>query len=135
MTSTETAPGGTDNLSNQETDRLISSSKVEGTAVFNRGGERLGTVVNFMLDKYSGQVAYAVLTTAGSGRSEGSHYPLPWKVLTYDTGRGGYVIDLDRDKLRSAPTYKAGEEPDWSDQAFGRSVHDYYDVPLYFGAH
>ena len=38
-----------------ETDRLISSSKVEGTAAYNTQGERLGTVLNFMVDKFTGK--------------------------------------------------------------------------------
>ena len=44
-------------VATEETDRLIASDKVEGTAVYNRQGERLGTVYNLMIDKYSGQVA------------------------------------------------------------------------------
>ena len=48
-----------------ETDRLIASNKVEGTAVYNRTGEHLGEVYNFMVDKYSGQVAYAVMSFGG----------------------------------------------------------------------
>ena len=37
-----------------ETDRLIASDKVEGTAVYNRQGERLGSIHNFMVGKRSG---------------------------------------------------------------------------------
>ena len=48
-----------------ETSRLIASNKVEGTAVYNRQGERLGSVYNFMVDKMSGQVAYAVISFGG----------------------------------------------------------------------
>jgi len=118
-----------------ETDRLISSSKVEGTAVYNLQGERLGTVSNFMVDKFTGQVAYAVMSFGGFLSLGEAYHPLPWKVLTYDTGKRGYLIDLDRGKLESAPSYTPGEEPDWSDQAFSQRVHDYYDLPLYFGAH
>ena len=33
-----------------ETRRLIASNKVEGTLVYNRAGEELGTVYNFMVD-------------------------------------------------------------------------------------
>ncbi len=130
-----TTSGRDESLARDETDRLISSSKVEGTAVYNRQGARLGTVAHFMVDKYTGQVAYAVMTTEAGPAGGAHHHPLPWRVLTYDTGIGGYVVDLDEDKLKGAPRYRAGEEPDWSDQAFGKSVHDYYDVPLYLGAH
>src|SRR5215217_302373 len=48
---------GSGSVATDETDRLIASNKVEGTAVYDRQGERLGTVYNFMVDKRSGQVA------------------------------------------------------------------------------
>jgi hypothetical protein len=38
-------------------------------------------------------------------------HPLPWKVLTYDTKLGGYVIDLNKDTLRNAPSYAMDEAP------------------------
>src|SRR4051794_38462441 len=40
-----------------ETSDLIASDKVEGTAVYNAAGDRLGTVHNFMVGKRSGKVA------------------------------------------------------------------------------
>ena len=43
-----------------ETRDLIASNKVEGTAVYSATGEKLGSVYNFMVDKRSGKVAYAV---------------------------------------------------------------------------
>ena len=51
-------------VATDETSRLIASNKVEGTAVYNREGERLGSIYNFMVDKMSGQVAYAVMSSA-----------------------------------------------------------------------
>ena len=61
-TTTRTGAGS---VATDETDRLIASNKVEGTAVYNRQGDRLGDVYNFMVDKYSGQVAYAVMSFGG----------------------------------------------------------------------
>jgi len=115
-------------IATDETSRLIASDKVEGTAVFNREGERLGTISRFMVDKRSGQVDYAVLSFGGLFGMGQDHYPLPWKVLTYDTSRGGYVVDLDRSVLESAPRYAADREPAY-DEAYGREVHGYYNVP------
>jgi len=83
------ATGGTGSAATDETDQLISSTKVEGTAVYNRQGERLGTVASFMVDKRSGQVAYAVMSFGGFLGLGKSCHPLPWHVLSYDTGRGG----------------------------------------------
>jgi hypothetical protein len=113
------------NVSTDETDRLIASNKVEGTAVYDRQGERLGSVYNFMVDKISGQVAYAVMSFGGFLGIGDSYHPLPWKSLTYDTGQGGYVVDIDRSRLEGAPSYRADEDP-WSDRAYGRNVYDYY---------
>ncbi|HYY84236.1 MAG TPA: PRC-barrel domain-containing protein [Beijerinckiaceae bacterium] len=108
-----------------ETTRLIASNKVEGTAVYNQEGEHLGSVYNFMVDKVSGQVAYAVMSFGGFLGLGDSYHPLPWKALRYDTKLGGYVVDLDKDRLAGAPSYRGGEDP-FADPAFGPKLTDYY---------
>jgi PRC-barrel domain len=123
QTTTET---GSRSVATDETDRLIASNKVEGTAVYNRQGERLGSVYNFMVDKRSGQVEYAVMSFGGFLGIGDSYHPLPWKSLTYDTSQGGYVVDLDKNRLQGAPSYSSSEVPDWSDPSYGRRVDDYY---------
>ena len=110
-----------------ETNRLIASSKVEGTTVYNRQGEKLGSVENFMVDKRSGKAEYAVLSFGGLFGLGQDHYPLPWDMLAYDTGKGGYVVDLDKAVLDKAPRYRAGEQPSYDDE-YGRSVYSYYGV-------
>ena len=82
-------------VATDETSRLIASSKVEGTAVFDRAGAQIGTVLNFMVDKVSGQVAYVVMSFGGFLGLGESHHPLPWRALTYSTELGGYVVDID----------------------------------------
>jgi len=120
------SPTGTDNTIRPESGRrLISADKVEGTAVFNRAGERLGTVENIMIDKISGRVAFAVMSFGGFLGIGENHHPLPWSVLTYDTTKGGYVVDLTREQLEGAPTYAAADNVDLSD-THGRRVYDYY---------
>ena len=113
------------NVATDETDRLIASDKVEGTAVYNRQGESLGSVYNFMVDKYTGKVAYAVMSFGGFLGIGDSYHPLPWESLDYDPKVGGYVVDLDRSKLEGAPTYRSSDNP-WSDREYGRRVYDYY---------
>src|SRR6267154_6694474 len=88
-----------------ETSSLISSGKVEGTVVYNRKGDRLGTLNHLMIDKVSGHVEYAVISFGGFLGIGESYHPLPWPALTYDPHMGGYVIDTDRDTLGQAPYY------------------------------
>jgi hypothetical protein len=114
-----------DGVAIDETPRLIASSKVEGTAVYNRQGEHLGAVYNFMVDKFTGQVGYVVMSFGGILGIGESYHPLPWRSLTYDTRLGGYVVDLDRDRLENAPRYGSGEDP-FADPDYGRRLDDYY---------
>jgi hypothetical protein len=126
-----TDAGGSGSVATEETDRLIASNKVEGTAVYDRQGERLGTVYNFMVDKRSGRVAYAVTSFGGFLGVGGSYHPLPWRALTYDTGLGGYVVDLDKDRLQGAPSYAESESPSW-DREYGSRIDRHYGVPSYY---
>src|SRR3979409_2720541 len=80
-------------LATDETDRLISSDKVEGTPVYNPKGERLGKVHHLMIDKYTGQVAYAVMSFGGFLGIGENYYPLPWSLLTYNTRLEGYEVN------------------------------------------
>jgi hypothetical protein len=118
-------------VATDETNRLISSDKTVGTAVYNRHGEHLGSVYNLMIDKYSGQVAYAVMSFGGFLGIGQRYHPLPWRTLTYDTRKGGYVVDIDRTRLETAPSYTSSTAPNWSDRAYGHRVDDYYGVPPY----
>ncbi|KZX89141.1 photosystem reaction center subunit H [Erythrobacter sp. HI0037] len=114
-----------------ETNRLIASNKVEGTAVYNREGEKLGSIYNFMVDKRSGQAEHAVLQFGGVFGLGSDYYPLPWDVLDYDTDQGGYVVDLDKSVLEKAPRFTADAEPAF-DRGYGREVYDYYGVTYPF---
>jgi hypothetical protein len=108
-----------------ETRRLIASSKVEGTPVFNPAGEQLGTIYNFMVDKITGQVAYVVMSFGGFLGIGEDYHPLPWRALTYDTRLGGYVVDIDKDRLEGAPRHGASEDPFVNDE-YGAKVDAYY---------
>jgi len=119
-------------VARDETSRLIAADKVNGTAVYNRTGDRIGTVYDVMLDKVSGKVAYAVMSFGGFLGIGERYHPLPWSVLEYDTGMGGYVVDLDRARLEGAPTYAANENIDWSDREWGQRVSDYYGTRPYW---
>ena len=120
---------GTDSntITRDETKDLISSDKVEGTAVYNRKGEKLGMINNFMVGKRNGRVEYAVLSFGGLFGMGERNYPLPWDVLTYDPDQGGYVVDLDKDRLKEAPSYERGSDPTY-DRTFGEQVYGYYGI-------
>jgi hypothetical protein len=109
-----------------ERHRLIASDRVEGTKVYNPADEMLGSIKNFLVDKLSGRVEYAVIQFGGILGVGNDYYPVPWDVLTYDTDQGGYVVDLSREQLENAPRHGA-EFPEY-DHNYGRRVFEYYGL-------
>jgi sporulation protein YlmC with PRC-barrel domain len=119
-------------LEAKETSRLISADKVEGTAVYNPAGEKIGKIENIMIDKQSGKVAYAVMSFGGFLGVGDKYYPLPWSMLKYDTRLSGYVVNLDKKVLEGAPAYESRDRIDWDDEKWSRRVHDHYGIAPYF---
>lgn len=114
-------------LAIDETDRLIASNKVEGTAVYGLDGDRLGSIYNFMVDKYSGKVEYAVMSYGGFLGMGTRYFPMPWKLLKYDTRIGGYRVEMTHRDLERAPSFDRSSEPRF-DTAYGERVHGWYGL-------
>jgi hypothetical protein len=114
----------------RETAGLIASDKVEGTPVYDARGEKIGSIERVMIDKRSGQVAYAVLSFGGFLGIGSDYYPIPWASLKYDTNLGGYRLDITEEQLKGAPKY-AGDSWDWENRERGREVYDYYGTPYF----
>ena len=111
---------------------LIGSDRVEGTNVYRSDGTKIGHIERIMLDKRSGQAAYAVMNFGGFlGLGEDS-YPLPWSVLTYNTSLGGYEVDVTDEQLKSAPRLREGESFDDGNRDRDTMIYGYYGVPPYW---
>jgi sporulation protein YlmC with PRC-barrel domain len=106
---------------------VISSDKVEGTAVYNGAGDKLGSIDDLMIDKRSGHIRYAVLEFGGFLGMGTDRYPIPWNVLRYDTEKDGYVIPLDRNILDKAPRYRPESVPTY-DNDYGSRIDSYYHM-------
>ncbi len=109
------------------THSVISSDKVEGTSVFNQAGDKLGSIDDLMIDKHSGHVRYAVMEFGGFLGMGTDRYPLPWSLLKDDAEKEGYVVPLDRDRMKDAPRYANECAPEYTGD-YGRAVNGYYGV-------
>lgn len=124
MTATQVGSRGLRDTARDETASLIASNKVEGTAVYGSDRNKIGRIENVMIDKFSGQVAYAVLSFGGWLGMGADHYALPWSMLKYNEELGGYVVNLTKDKLDRAPKYRSDES--WET----RDIDAYYGTAL-----
>lgn len=123
---------GQQDIPRNETSTLISADKVEGTSVKNRQGESLGTIDSVMIDKFTGKVAYAVMSFGGFLGIGDRYHPLPWGVLDYEPSEDAYVVDLDKAKLEGAPSISRAEYTNLENRSWGEKVYRYYDVPPYW---
>ena len=111
---------------------MIGSDRVEGTDVFGRNGDKIGTVRRILIEKRSGQardVEIAVGSFLGMG---GDLHSLPWEKFNYDTELGGYKLNDTEDELRDAPTYQEADNDKPYDRDYQREVYSYWTVTPYW---
>src|SRR5437870_4672857 len=115
-------------MSEQPKHRLIAADRVSGTAVYGAGGDKLGHIEDLAIDKVSGKVAYAILSFGGMLGIGERYHPLPWSMLTYDTGKDGYVVPVGPNELKDAPTFEGHELSGDDDEHYRNSVFEYYSA-------
>jgi hypothetical protein len=108
---------------------LILSSRVIGTPVYNRDGERLGQVDDLSIEKLSGLTKYAIISFGGFLGLDERFHPVPWSLLDYDITQDGYVVPLDKSALEGAPHYDAAEIRELGGpehRTYGDTIFNYY---------
>jgi sporulation protein YlmC with PRC-barrel domain len=107
--------------------KLIAASKVNGTSVYDSAGEKVGTIYDVMIDKVSGKADYAIMSFGGFFGMGSDYHPLPWRTLTYDESKEGYVVNINKQQLEGAPVYADTGRDMWADPNYGRQVDAYYN--------
>jgi PRC-barrel domain protein len=111
------------------TSSLIASDRVEGAAVYDAHGKRIGKVERLVIDKASGSVAYAILSFGGFLGIGADHYPIPWPMLDYDEKLGGYGVVITKEQLKNAPKIEQGESWEKVNRDRDEEVHGYWEQP------
>jgi sporulation protein YlmC with PRC-barrel domain len=102
----------------------IAAAKVEGSAVFDPRGERIGTIKDIYINKRTGEAEFVSMADGGVFGIGEKHHRLPWSALSYDNDLGGYVTGLEKATLKAGPVFAddlAGEDVDWR-----KEVSEYY---------
>jgi sporulation protein YlmC with PRC-barrel domain len=87
----------------------IRASRVMGSSVYNRAGDRIGTIEDVVLDKTSNGIMFAVIGFGGFLGIGEKYHAIPWSLLNYDQKRRGYVAPFTREQLMAAPTNSIDE--------------------------
>lgn len=105
---------------------LMGANTLLGNDVYNKDGEDLGDIKEFMIDMASGRVAYAVLSFGGLLGMGDKLFAVPWTALTLDTAKKRFTLNVLKDALKDAPGFDKDHWPSMSDQAWASGVHKFY---------
>lgn len=111
---------------------LIESDRVEGTTVYDRAGNDIGSISRLMIDKQTGKVAYVIMSFGGFLGVGSEEFTIPWSKLEYDTGLGGYRTDITEEQVKDLPVFYRDGEYEWSDRRREKELHDYWAAPYYW---
>jgi hypothetical protein len=111
--------------------RLIASDRIEGTLVCRQDGGQVGVVERLMINKVSGQVAYAVVKITGIPGLGDRRFPIAWESLHYDRRRGAYLAEVTEQDVRLAPGADGGF--DWGERNEVAHIRP-YRPPTFWGS-
>jgi len=111
--------------------QLMGANTLDGNDVYNLQGDDLGDIKEIMLDVASGRVAYEVLAFGGFLGMGDKLFAVPWSALKLDTVNKRFVLDVEKERLETAPGFDKDHWPDMADATWMKSVHSYYGVAPY----
>ena len=107
--------------------RDMRASKVIGMKVHNPQGESLGKIDDLIVDVNNERVAYAVLSFGGALGMGSKLFAYPLALFQPAAGRSDeLVLNVDKDKLKSAPGFERKNWPDWNESSYLSSVDRYF---------
>lgn len=108
---------------------LMGANTLLGNDVYNKEGDDLGDIKEFMFDMASGKVAYAVLSYGGMMGMGDKLFAVPWSALELDTTNKRFTLDVPKDTLKDAPGFDKDHWPVMADKTWASSVHKFYGAP------
>jgi len=105
---------------------LMGADTLIGDSVVNAQEETLGDIKEIMLDMRTGQIAYAVLAFGGFLGMGEKMFAVPWQALQLDTVNKRFMLNVDKNRLQTAPGFDPDAWPDMSDAGWANQIHSFY---------
>jgi sporulation protein YlmC with PRC-barrel domain len=113
---------------------VMAAGTLEGNKVMSADGEDVGEISDIMLDVRGGRIAYAVLSEGGFLGMGSKLHAIPWNALTLDTVGKCFHVDISAQGLKDDPGFDRDHWPSMADEAWGTSMHSYYNRQPYWQA-
>lgn len=105
---------------------LLSADTITGDEVCNMQDKKLGKIQEIMIDITEGRIRYAVLASGGFLGMGDRLFAVPWKALKLDRENKRFILDVDIERLKSAPGFDKDEWPNMADTTWNSTVESFY---------
>ncbi|MBI1890079.1 MAG: PRC-barrel domain-containing protein [Burkholderiales bacterium] len=107
-------------------ERQHRASKIIGTDVYDLQGKKIGEVRDVVLNPKQGNIDYAVVSFGGVMGVGSKYFAVPWNSLQATSDATRYMLNVDKDALKSAPGFDKNRWPDMANQQWKSEVDRYW---------
>lgn len=108
--------------------RIYRVSKIIGTDIRNLQGEKVGDIKDVVVNK-NGTITYGIVSTGGFLGMGDRLHAVPWEVLQTQPGKKYRVMDIDKERLKRAPSFDPDNWPNVIDDTWGTENRRFYGAP------
>lgn len=108
--------------------KTFRASQLMGLNVNNSAGEKLGTVEDIVINLEDGKVAYVALSFGGVLGIGDKLFAVPYRQMKFMHGKDEmhFVLDVSKDKLKTAPGFDKNHWPDFADPHWIQQIDQFY---------
>ncbi|SEL18853.1 PRC-barrel domain-containing protein [Roseateles sp. YR242] len=106
--------------------RDIRASKLIGKEVRNPQNQKLGEIRDLILDVNNEVIHYAILSFGGAMGVGDKLFAFPLTAFQYNGTQEHLVLDINKEKLRSAPGFEKSRWPDWAQPDYAMEIERYF---------
>ena len=103
-----------------------------GAKVINSDGESLGRIEDVVIDMNDGHVAAVVLSFREFAGMNDKLVAVPLAALSLDAPASQFKLNVTRETLHGAPSFRAGDWPELIDRVWAADVYSSYGFPPYW---
>lgn len=108
---------------------LQRATELIGMDVRNQQDEKLGTISDVIVDFQSGQAPFAVLSSGGFFGVGNRMLAIPTPSFQQNAGQDQFVLNMDRERLKSAPTFDKNNWPNMDESQWRSQIYSFYGQP------
>jgi hypothetical protein len=106
---------------------VVRTTDVIGKKILDYNQDDLGKIEELVLDKFSGQVRYAVLAYGGFMGLGSEFYAIPWGAFEYRPTNDAFKVSFSQEDIKKAPGFNKDSWPDFADANWDRSTNEFYN--------